>query len=186
MFARNRYLALVALFATACASTPGPPGYLQPAEIAQREAYGAWVDVYLKGDRAELAGEFVAVGPDTVFVLTRRGLHAIPRSTIEGARLGTYNSQWANLAYWVAGGTLLSASHGYYAAITAPLWIVIGSLTAAAVSRQPLEHVSGNSASRWLEVSKFARFPQGMPSCIDRTTLRLPPRARSAPGRLRH
>jgi hypothetical protein len=186
MFARNPYLSLVALFATACASTPGPPGYLQPAESAQREAYGAWIDVRLRGDRTEVAGEFVAVGGDTVFVLTASGLRAIPRSSIEGARLGTYDSQWADLAYWVIGGTLMSASHGYYAAITAPLWIVIGSLTAGAVSRQPIEDVSGNNRSRWLEVSKFARFPQGMPRGIDRTTLRLPPRARSTPGRVRH
>jgi hypothetical protein len=133
--------------------------------VAQHEAYGAWIDVYFKNDRAELAGEFIALEPDTVFVLTRGGLHAIPRATIEAARLGTYDSEWANLVYWVTGATLLTASHGWYAGIT------------ASVSRGPIEDVRGIDTRRWQEVSKFARFPQGMPRDIDRAGLTLPPHA---------
>jgi hypothetical protein len=174
MFAHDVRLVYLSLLAAGCAGTPGPSGYLQPAQVAQHEAYGAWIDVDFREDRAELAGELVAIGPDTVFVLTRSGLHTIARASINAARLGTYDSEWANLAYWVTGGTFMTASHGGYAIITAPIWIIIGSITAAAVSREPIEDVRGNDTLRWQEVSKFARFPQGMPRDIDRTKLTLP------------
>ncbi len=175
MFARNVRFLTLALLTMGCVSTRGPSGYLQPAQVAQHEAYGAWIDVYFKNDRAELAGEFIALEPDTVFVLTRGGLHAIPRATIEAARLGTYDSEWANLVYWVTGATLLTASHGWYAGITAPIWIITGVISTASVSRGPIEDVRGIDTRRWQEVSKFARFPQGMPRDIDRLTL--PPHA---------
>jgi hypothetical protein len=173
MSVRDVKFATLALLAAGCASTPGPSGYLQPAAVAQQESYGAWIDVYLENDRAEVNGELIAVESDTVFVLNRDGLHAVPRATINAARLGTYDSEWENVAYWVTGGTLLTASHGWYAAISAPIWIISGIIGAASVSRGPIEDVKGNNTRRWREVSKFARFPQGMPRDIDRTALTL-------------
>ena len=174
MFAHDVRLVALSLLAAGCAGTPGPSGYLQPAQVTQHEAYGAWIDVDFKDDRAELAGELVAVEPDTVFLLTSSGLHTIARASINAARVGTYDSEWANIVYWVTGATLMTASHGWYASITAPIWIIVGSITAAAVSRGPIEDVRGNDTHRWNEVSKFARFPQGMPRGIDRTKLILP------------
>ena len=174
MFFRDVHLVALSLLAAGCAGTRGPSGYLQPAQVAQHEAYGAWIDVDFRDDRAELAGELVAVESDTVFVLTRSGLHTIARTSIHAARLGTYDSEWANLAYWVTGATLMTASHGWYSSITAPIWIITGVVAAATVSRGPIEDVKGNDVSRWREVSRFARFPQGMPRDIDRTKLTLP------------
>jgi hypothetical protein len=174
MFPRNLGVVAILLMTVTCARTPGPPGYLEPAEVEQRDAYGTWIDVHYEDNRTELSGEFIAVEPDTVFVLTRSGLRAIPRTMIKAARLGTYDSEWYKLAYWTTGGAFLTVSHGWYAAISAPVWIVTGIIAAASVSNGPIEEVNGNNDFRWQEVSKFARFPQGMPPGIDRTVLTLP------------
>ncbi len=166
-----RRLIVLATLTSGCAGTPGPSGYLQPAEVAQYQAYGAWIKVYLKPNYDELEGEFIAIDPDTLFVLNRGGLHAIPRDTIERARLGTYNSQWGALAAWTTVGSLATMSHGWYAGITLPVWMILGSVTTAVVSHGPIEGVRGHDSARWRELSKFARFPQGMPTGIDRTIL---------------
>ena len=45
-----RRLIVLAALTSGCAGTPGPSGYLQPAEVAQYQASGAWIPVYLKPD----------------------------------------------------------------------------------------------------------------------------------------
>jgi hypothetical protein len=168
-------LLLVGLGATGCAATRGPPGYLRPADVVQREAHGGWITLILPGSTVD--GELLAVAADSVFVLMPTGLRVVPRDSVMRAILGGYNAQWGQSAGWTTLGVLGSASHGWYAGISAPLWILVGSLATGAASRAPLRKADGHApperrAAQWAAIGLFARFPAGMPDGLDRTTLR--------------
>jgi len=166
---------LLGLGAGGCAGTRGPPHYLQPAEVAQREAHGGWITLFLS--RSTVDGELIAVSAESVFVLMPTGLRVVPRDSVDRAILGSFDVQWGGLASWTVLGMLATASHGWYAGLTAPLWIVAGSIATGAASRAPLHKVNGGDrpgvvAARWVALSAYARFPAGMPERLDRSTLR--------------
>lgn len=164
---------LLCLFVGACAKNPAPSGWLAPAERAQRDPYGGWIEIsYRVAERDAVArGEFIAVSDDSVFVLPPRAdLAAIPRAQIRRAKVAFYDAQWAGLATWTIIGSLSTASHGWFLGISLPIWTIAGPVATGAASRGPIESV--RSQRDWEAVSKFARFPQGLPEEIDRAVLR--------------
>jgi len=177
-----------AVLLAACVSNPAPSGWLPPAEIAAREAYGGWIVVDTTKDsrtgwhgvgseaQAEIAGELIAVDPDTVFVMSGRGLVAMPASLVRRATLFSYDAHWGQLATWGFVGTLSTLSNGAFLILTAPLWIIASTSAAASRSRAPMVELA-ERGDRWAELRRYARFPQGMPPRLDRGALR------PAPGR---
>lgn len=157
----------------ACAGNPAPSGWLPGPEDAPQDPYGAWI-VVRENDTRETSGELIAVHEDSIFVLTQSGrLAGFAHGEIERARIAYYDAQWGGLVAWTLVGSLATISNGYFALITFPLWLLVGSISAADESRAPLESVS--QESEWVEMRTFARFPQGMPQGLDRGVLR--PRA---------
>jgi hypothetical protein len=167
-----------ALFAIAlavgCARNPAPPGWLPTAEHAGRDAFGAWI-VVEQGERPlvkRTAGELIVVGPDTIHVLTDSALVAIPAAVISKATVAYYQGGTEAHTAWTLVGTLGSASHGWFAVISAPVWIVTGTLSGSSASREPLETVrAGAPRATWAQYRRYARFPQGFPRGLDRQLL---------------
>jgi len=58
---------------------------------------------------------------------------------------------------------------GFLLIISAPLWILTGSLSVAGASREAIIEFPRDS---WREFGKFSRFPQGLPMNIDRASLK--------------
>lgn len=130
---------------------------------------------------ARAEGELIAVGTDTVFLLSAEGLIAIPMRAITRATLTAYDAQWGGLAAWSTFGTVSTLSHGYGLIVSAPVWILTGSIATASASRAPRRQYR-SGAEVWREFRKFARFPQGLPPGVPRTSLRLKiPANREAP-----
>ncbi len=175
MYAGNAWWPLgLILLVSACAGTPGPKGYLEPADVAQREAFGAWIGVRFVS--TEMGGELIAVHSDTMFVLNDSvGLEAVPLTSITYARLGWYNAQWGGLAAWTLLGSLSTISHGVGLLVSFPVWVIGGSLATSSVSRGPIVVVRQGDAEGWTLIARYARFPQGMPADLDRTVLRPKP-----------
>jgi hypothetical protein len=170
-------LALIAL-ATACSTNPAPRGWLAPAPIAVSDPYGAWVHIEIPsaGKQAPSGGELIAVGLDSVFVLAPDGeFHAIARADVTRARVAYYDSQYGQLAAWTTIGSLSTGSHGFFLVFSLPVWTIGGWATTGAQSRAPLAYVRENERS-WDDVAKYARFPQGLPTELDRKRLRPKPR----------
>ncbi|MGD2135992.1 MAG: hypothetical protein PVF27_07530, partial [Gemmatimonadales bacterium] len=153
---------------------------------AQRDPYGAWIEVTYVATpstgRAQIAGEFIAVHRDTVFVLPMtNALAEIPIEQIRRARLAHYASQWELLALWTVGGAVSTVSHGLLLILSAPTWIVVGSIASAVHSHAPIERINAGDwptwvlaarmAPKWREMRRFARFPQGLPEGVDRAGL---------------
>lgn len=166
-------LALIAL-AAACAGNPAPRGWLAPAPDAASDPYGAWVRVELASAEKEapLGGELIAIALDSVFVLTPDAeFHAIARADVTRARVAYYDSQYGQLAAWTMLGSVATLSHGWFLVFSFPIWAIGGSATTGGQSRAPLADVRENRGS-WDEVAKYARFPQGLPTELDRKRLR--------------
>ena len=172
MPARNRGATLlVAGLLLACTRNPAPTGWLPPPRAALSDPYGAWI-VAWSVSGAETGGELLAVGPDTVFVLTPDSVvRALPLDSVDQAVVAFFDSQWAVLAGWTAGGSLSTISNGGFLILTLPLWTIAGSLATGGQSRSPLRRV--RSADDWPTVRMFARFPSGLPADLPR---RLPPK----------
>jgi hypothetical protein len=159
--------------ALACSQNPAPTGWLAPARAAQSDPYGAWIVVWPPAG-PEVAGEFLAVDRDTVFVLPPGGgVRAVALGSVEGALVAFYDAQWGGLTGWTMAGALSTISNGWFSAFTFPLWTIGGSLITGGQSRAPLRRV--RSAADWSAVRMFARFPAGLPPDLPRT---LPPKER--------
>jgi hypothetical protein len=161
---------LVAL-AAGCATTSAPMGWLPEASSTQTEGYGAWIAVkgVSAGEKFRVEGEFIAVDRDTVFILSDLGLVALPRNSVTAAKLTKYYNNIGGLTLWTVAGIVGCASHGLFALISAPLWLIVGVSSTAAQSYKSREKLDGDN---WDQLAHFARFPQGMPAGVDREALR--------------
>ncbi len=175
--------AFLGVVVTGCAGTGAPRGWLPNAAATQEEAHGAWISIRHRseGDAVRTEGEFIAVGDDTVFVLVTDGaagsLVAIPRSPDLTAKLGTYNPATGGIVAWTLLGTVSTVSHGFNLILSAPVWIITGTVVTNKQARTAIERYPGdNPWDAWDELRVFARFPQGLPESVDRALLepRLP------------
>ncbi len=183
-----------------CAARHAPSGWLPYAQETQREAYGGWIHLEYRaglgfdgeGDPRDVSGELVTISEDSVFVLTGRTLTARALTSVPRATLEVYDSRSGDVARMTLGGTLATVTHGFGLVLTAPLWILTGCLSSAALSNQGRLTVDSSrvamSAQRagrtvwgrasWKDLSRFARFPQGFPPGLDRALLHERPRTK--------
>ncbi len=167
---------LLTLLATSlgagCASNPAPNDWLPSASEVPTDPFGAWIRIdFDSGTSSHQAeGELLAVEPDTVYLLAGEQVVAFPGDRIRHARVAWFESGAGGLAAWTALGSLASLSNGVIAGITLPLWIITGSLATGAQTRAPLvDYDPGNGSL--LRIRAYARFPQGFPDGLDRSTL---------------
>jgi hypothetical protein len=181
---RARFACIVvagaAALATACASNTAPPGFLVTPVEAESAAYGGWIELTLirdiQGKQPRGEGELLAAGADSVWVLTPQGGVVIPTAMVSEGKLTAY--QGASAAGWTALGVVSTASNGLLLIITAPLWILTGTIAGASDSYIP-QHRAPPRA--WADLAAFARFPQGMPQGVSLETLK--PKQAAVPER---
>ncbi len=114
-------------------------------------------------------GELIAIGDDSVYVQTGRGLAAAGLADVANARLTGYDAETGRLSSWAALGTLSTASHGFFALISLPIWVIAGSAISASQSHKPVVDAPDRS---WADMRQYARFPQGLPPGLERGRLR--------------
>ncbi|HEY5564790.1 MAG TPA: hypothetical protein VIL33_04305, partial [Rhodothermia bacterium] len=120
------------------------------------------------GFRPHVMGELIAIGGDSMYVLTDAEFHSIPLQDIEAARLFYFDPKVSQHGVWVTLGFFSTLSHGFFLALTAPVWLIAGSAMVGARSREPLVRYkssrdSGKAEVVWREIAMYARFPQGLP-----------------------
>ena len=156
----------VIAFGTACASHTAPSGYLPTTASVQSDPYGGWIDLSYRGPDGltRVMGELVAVTGDTVWIKDASGGTVLPTSEVTDGRLIWYDSQAGQVGGLTGLGVLSTISHGVFLLLTAPLWMIVGGTAAAIQSRIPMEEAPPVS---WSELSRFARFPQGIPLGVE-------------------
>lgn len=169
---RSAWAALVAGSCLAgCASSTAPKGWLPRAVDAQSAAHGGWLSLRVTGgSRGTIhEGELLAIQADSVFILERGACLGMPIAQVAAATLTAYDADTGLLALWTLIGTLSTASHGAGLILSAPVWIVAGS-----VARASDFHASQRTLTpaTWEGGRAYARFPQGLPEGLDRSSLR--------------
>jgi len=176
MFGADRRRAGLALFAVlalgpsaGCFQSTAPPGWLPTPEDASHQAFGSWVRIEDRsGNRpAVIEGELIAVDRDTIHVHTSGRLVSLPGASVGSVTLTKFRIEYGSVAMWAALGTLSTASHGFGLILSAPVWMLAGTAATSAASRAPRVQSTDPQTLR-----PFARFPQGIPPGLDRTTLR--------------
>jgi hypothetical protein len=177
--AKIRVVPVLALFYLAsCATQPTVPKTwpLLKAKDAAVETYGCWIRLQAQ---SEIAGELIAVELSKVWVLTEAGIPtAVEMDAVWKAEIVVYKNNSGSLTVWSVLGTLSSASHGWLAIISGPLWFLAGVSATSSESydgwlRLPRAETTVILKSDWLEVGKFARFPQGLPKDVDLSQLKI-------------
>ena len=153
-----------------CAKSTAPRGWLPRPMDAQKVAHGGWISLQKGDSRGNFHhGELLAVHADTVFVLEDDMCVGFPKSQVAKATLMGYDSDTGPLAAWTLAGTLSTASHGVYLILSAPVWILVGSSATVSQSHAPQMVLTPGT---WNAARAYARFPQGLPEGLDRTSLR--------------
>jgi hypothetical protein len=165
--------ACLAAAVAGCARSPAPAGAVPWPAGAEADPYGAWIQVERQGGGGVVAGELLAVDPDTVFVLTWDGaVRGVPLDSVREATIAWYRGHATDLAAWTVVGTISTISNGVFLLLTAPMWLIAGSAATAAESRAPLVRVP--TRADWTTARMYARYPAGLPPDLPR---RLAPRS---------
>jgi len=175
----TRALALACIVCCGCAITHAPWGWMgYPAE-ERAAAHGAWVALRLDSpSAAQLRGELIAVSEDSLFMADRT-FHAVARSTIRSARLLTYNPGTLLMAGGVMLGTGSTILNGWALIFTAPMWMIGGAI---ATGMRTFEPILDYPACGWSRLAPFARFPQGLPMMLDRSSIHMKSYNLGSPG----
>ena len=168
----RNWLALVSIAATGCAGINAPRGSVPPVAVAPQDAFGGWAAVWVdKSYRPAFEGELIAISADSVFVLVSDSLVARSLKGVRRVRVVGYDPKAVDLMNWTLAGTLSTASHGIVAILSAPVWLLVGSAVTSSAARSSEINVPGYYRT-WDDLRPYARFPQGLPPGLDRTTLR--------------
>lgn len=146
------------LLLAGCAKNSAPYGFLRNPPEYIENPLGGWAEVRLYSGQKE-DGELIAVGDDTL-VIIQSGLTYLSKDSIESVVLTGYQANADIGSAVIVGGTLSTISHGFIAVLTAPSWVLFGSIINGAHSYS--SRVS-YPFDPWKDLNKYARYPQGMP-----------------------
>ena len=150
---------------TNCATTNVPSHWLNEPKFIASDAYGGWIEI--KSLKNRIAGELIAISKDTVFIANGT-IQTVASKDILSARLVIYDAP--SMVGYVFLGTLLTISNGFYLIFTAPMWIIGGSIAAVSRSYDPIIDYPQRPLEDFMP---FARYPQGLPSGLDRNAIKM-------------
>jgi hypothetical protein len=96
------------------------------------------------------------------------GVAWVPRAAITRATVAGYDIGAGRLATWATVGTISTISHGVALVLSAPVWIIGGSVATSKANHAPLITYPSRP---WSDLARYARFPQGLPIGLDPATL---------------
>ncbi|MBL0214453.1 MAG: hypothetical protein IPQ07_11255 [Myxococcales bacterium] len=176
---RARELVMFAALAGAIGCVDNPDPRHPTIQKMEREGFGAFIVITTQAGQ-EISGELISVESNVIRVLrfgpVRGALTWVATTDVRSAQLFRYESE-SGLGPWALLGTLSTITHGFFLILSAPVWILTGSLAAGAESRHVVMEFPESS---WSEIGDWARFPQGMPPGLDEHDLTWP-RARRTP-----
>lgn len=168
---------LIISFITGCATTYAPDSWLPDTDDVPQNPYGGWITLITEPDTInpaekwmQFSGEFISLDDNNVYLLYD-SLYQVPKRKITNSTLELDAKSSTAYGLWVFGGSISTISHGYYAAITLPLWLIFGIPSAVGESVRDRYELDYPDQQYWDSVKVFARFPQGI-SDIDLTTIK--------------
>ena len=156
-----------------CAASIAPRYWLPQASEVPQDGYGSWASVTLSIGPDELSeGELIAATSDTLFILENERIQAFGVNEVSKVHIQSYDANHTCLAVWTVLGSLSTLSHGFILILSAPVWIITGSIGTAAQSKAPHNHII---VGNWNDLQAYCRYPGGMPPSLDRTRIKPKP-----------
>jgi hypothetical protein len=157
------------LFVTAvliCSSCSSAAYLPYSGKLAENQ-YGSNINVRLN-EYVSINGELIVVTPDVLYVLLRNDkgvarLDSAYLTKIEDFSLRYAKGNAGRFGWTIPASVAISISHGYFAVFTLPI-NVITTTVITLNSANAFVIKMGNIS--WVDLSKFARFPQGIPPNI--------------------
>ena len=174
---RNKLLLLLILASmvllSSCAAYRAPRGWLPEKKNVAQEVYGGWLYLEWTGNPKQevTQGEFVGVNENTVFVFDHKILTRVPMDRVSYASLKLHDDDRSSFAAWTFFGTLSTITNGWFLVFSLPLWLFAGTAITS------YESYSGSFIEKlpkdawWGTVTRYSRFPQGIPKEVDLSTL---------------
>lgn len=164
------YIFSLLILFSGCFTSNAPKYWLPRIDQVQQNALGAWIELRERDPMRDqqIEGEFLSVENNSVYVLTMSGMRAIYIPSIDDAKIFLWDYHSGN-AIWTLLGTLSTLTHGFWLLITAPVWIITGSIVSINESRAP---TYSYPQYHWDELKQYARFPQGLPKQLDRSAMK--------------
>jgi hypothetical protein len=177
MRSRELLIAAALLASAGCLHNPDP----RPRSMAeiQSDTHGGYA-VVRAGGQVVVWGELIAIGPSDVWILSGGRVIHTPLERVAELEVHPYALTVSAVAAWGLLGTLSTISHGFFLVLSAPVWIVTSTITAAVHSRTAHEKYHRDQGN-WPELAKWARFPQGIPPGVTEAEILY---GRSLPGGL--
>lgn len=154
-------ISILALFGS-CRTVSAPKGSVPNRVGIATDAFGGWM--FTKAGQRSFEGEFIAVGNDSLYILTSGKTQSISLPTVDTARIILYNTNTSGYALWTSLLSIGTLSNGAFATFTLPVSLVTGILITNAESKRINYFDYPNNS--WEELKKYARFPQGLPKGI--------------------
>ncbi len=171
------------LFLSGCGTTFIPANYRHTPGGAKRAITGSWTEVKLKHtditeSETSLSGELIAIQSDTMYILTAMGLKDINTSNIAVADLYLFvnqaekNATITGLLYIPDILAAIIIGEPAFLLLGVP-WIITGTIISVVEGSAHLNKLNYPGKNQLSELKKFARFPQGLPSDIDKSRFHL-------------
>ncbi len=162
------------VFMTSCAVTNAPTDWLSDTKDVASDTYGGWITITALDATEkvfEYSGEFIAVDEKNVYLLYD-SVYIISKTDIRKSVLEIDEKNSIEYGLWTLVGTLATISNGKFLIITAPSWLLFGIPSVAGESYRDYYESEYPDSLYWESVSKFTRFPQGLPDDVHHYSLR--------------
>jgi hypothetical protein len=164
-----RFIISFFLLLNSCGTVKAPHGSVPKRNALMTDAFGGWIELRLISPENFIAGEFIAIRDDSLYILTGGEIQKYAIPNVSSARVVLFKTESDSYGIWTFFGSLLTLSNGGFAVITLPSTLISGISTTVVEAKRInfLDYPSNN----FDELKKFARFPQGMPEGINTTDL---------------
>lgn len=161
----RRLLATLLIPLMGCATNSAPSRFLPSPEKARTDSYGGWVELVYSHPQGlrYAAGELIAVTQDSAWILGDVDRLVVPFAAVRSGKLTGYSHGGAAVVGYTFLGMLSTVANGWFLILTAPMWLITGTVAGVAQSHLPQDRLRPLT---WTRLARFARFPQGLPAGI--------------------
>jgi hypothetical protein len=164
------------LFSILLLGSCGSPRYLSAPNDFSYNVKGLILSVTLD-DKTHFLGEIIEANNTELLILpidkAIDGMVTIPKNKIQSADIiiSTTSDNPGGLTTWAGLINLAPLGHGFFGILTVPI-NVVSTVSIAATANKSTYRMKYPDNVSWSQISKFARFPQGIPEQIDRSQIR--------------
>ncbi len=153
-----------------CSTVKAPSGTVPVRNALATDAFGGWIELSLITPKDSISGEFIATCNDSLYIMDRGEVKIYPISNIRLARLVIFKNMSGAFGAWTFFGSLFTISNGGFLIFTLPATLIMGIATTIGEAKR-LNFLDYPSNS-FENLSKYARFPQGIPEGLNIADLR--------------